>query len=183
VAITFDPVWLILKRPRPNLDPQSFLAPGVLSIERQRATFGPSEARLLWPTSRASDTKLTMDRIVGVRRKRYGWGVVPRLVAIQYETDEGIRSAYFNDGEWHGWRPLLTGSNMRMLRDIRRKQGSPDFDRPTDPEPAVGGRQSESGDHVVEGLNDSLVESCKDLLQMTARHDQLAKCGIVCFAR
>ena len=50
-------------------------------------------------------------------------------------------------------------------------------------EPAVGGRQSESGDHVVEGLHDSLVESCKDLLQMTARHDQLAKCGIVCFAR
>jgi len=50
-------------------------------------------------------------------------------------------------------------------------------------EPAFRGRQFQSGDHVVEGLHDSLVEGCKDLLQMTTRHDQLAECGIVCFAR
>ena len=50
------------------------------------------------------------------------------------------------------------------------------------PEPVLRGRQNDSGDHVVEGLYDALVESCKHLLQMTAFHDQLAECGIVCCA-
>jgi hypothetical protein len=64
-----------------------------------------------------------MDRIAGVRRKRYGWGAVPRLVEIKYETADGVKTAYFNDGDWHGWRSFLTGSNGRMVRDIRRYVG------------------------------------------------------------
>src|SRR5665213_3573820 len=93
-ALTFDPVWLILQRARPNLDPPSFLAPGKLVIEGERATFGPSEATLVWPSARPSNVRLTMNRIVSVRRKRYGWGVVPRFVEISYLTDEGTEVAY-----------------------------------------------------------------------------------------
>jgi hypothetical protein len=121
VALAFDPVWLILKRVRPNLDPPSFMAPGVLSVDGHRATFGPSESRLYWPSARAPETSLTMDRIVGVRRKCYGWGVVPRFVEITYETRDGTEVAYFNDGAWKGWRPLVTGSNRRMVNAIRHQ--------------------------------------------------------------
>ncbi len=39
------------------------------------------------------------------------------------------------------------------------------------------------GDHVVEGLHDCLVEGGEDFLQVTARHDQLAKSSVMCFAR
>jgi len=120
VTLTFDPAWLILKRPRPNFDPPSFISPGVLSVDGDRATFGPSKARLSWPSAAAPDTSLTMDRIVSVRRKRYGWGVAPRFVEITYETREGTAVAYFNDGAWKGWRPLLTGSNRRMVNAIRQ---------------------------------------------------------------
>jgi hypothetical protein len=64
-----------------------------------------------------------MHRIVGVSRKRYGWGLVPRFVAITYETATGEAVAYFNDGEWKGWRPLLTGSNRRIVDAIREATG------------------------------------------------------------
>jgi hypothetical protein len=118
-ALRFDSVWLLLKRPRPNIDPSSFMAPGALSIDGQRATFEPSEARLSWPSDQAPNKHLTMDRVVGVRRKRYGWGVVPRLVEVTYESPHGNAVAYFNDGAWKGWRPLLSGSNRRMVEAIR----------------------------------------------------------------
>jgi hypothetical protein len=122
-TLSFDPVWLILRRPRPNLDPPRFLAPGELSIRGHSAEFGPSEATLVWPTARRSDVRLDMDRIVGVRRKRYGWGAAPRFVEISYETADGIVVAYFNDGAWHGWRPMLTGSNRRIVNQIRQCVG------------------------------------------------------------
>ncbi len=47
---------------------------------------------------------------------------------------------------------------------------------------AFWGRRDSSGDHIVEGLYDALVESRKHLLQVTACHDQLAKSGVVCLA-
>src|ERR1700733_1135624 len=118
-GLTFDPVWLILQRPRPNMDPSSFFAPGTLVIEGQSATFGPSSATLIFPTARPSNVQLALDRIVGVGRKRYGWGLVPPFVAISHEADDGITVSYFNDGGWHGWRPLLTGSDGRMGRGMR----------------------------------------------------------------
>ena len=48
------------------------------------------------------------------------------------------------------------------------------------PAPGLGtGSAGRSGDHVVKRLHNSLVEGSKDLLQMTARHDQLAECVVV----
>jgi hypothetical protein len=123
-TLVFDPVWLILKRPRPNLSPPQFLAPGRLTVTDQGAEFGPSAARLSWPSA-LSDARLTMDHIVGASRRRYGWGLLPRLVAISYESPEGAAVAYFNDGAWRGWRSLLTGSNRRMASAIRRHLGLP----------------------------------------------------------
>jgi len=120
-GLAFDPVWLILRRPRPNMDPSSFFAPGKLVIEGQGAIFGPSSAALIFPTARPSNVHLTLGRIVGVDRKRYGWGLVPRFVAIRHEADDGITVTYFNDGGWHGWRPLLIGSNRRMVHAIRER--------------------------------------------------------------
>jgi hypothetical protein len=121
--LTFDPVWLILKRARPNLDPPSFFAPGQLYIKGGRGTFGPSGAKLVWPTAQPSDVRLAMERITGVRRKRYGWGLVPRFVEIRYESSDGDAVAYFNDAAWNGWRSLLTGSNRRMVTEIRKFVG------------------------------------------------------------
>jgi hypothetical protein len=50
------------------------------------------------------------------------------------------------------------------------------------PQPAFWGRRDPSGDYVVEGLYDALVECRKHLLQVTACHDQLAESGVVCLA-
>ena len=119
-TLTFDPVWLILKRARPNLDPPSFIAPGALSLVGHRGSFGPSAASLVWPTARPSKVELTMDRILAVQRKRWGWGLFSRFVQITYESPDGNAVAYFNDGAWKGWRPLLTGSNRRMVNAIRQ---------------------------------------------------------------
>jgi hypothetical protein len=122
-VISFDPVWLILRRVRPNLDPPSFFAPGRLVVEGDHATFGPSGATLAWPSARPGNVRLAMDRIVDVRRKHYGWGIVPRFVEVSYEKNGGTAVAYFNDGAWKGWRPLVTGSNRRMVNAIRTHLG------------------------------------------------------------
>jgi hypothetical protein len=123
--LQFDPVWLVLKRARPNFDPPSFFAPGELSIKGLCGMFGPSDATLSWPTAPRTNRRLTMDRIISVRRRRYGWGLVPRFVEVTYETSAGRNVAYFNDGAWKGWRPLLTGSNRRMVDAIRRHLEAP----------------------------------------------------------
>ena len=47
----------------------------------------------------------------------------------------------------------------------------------------VRGQAGQSGDHVVKGLYDALVESCKHLLQMTACQDQFTESGVVGFPR
>jgi len=120
--LVFDPVWLIRERPRPNLNPPRFLAPGRLVIARHRGEFGPSSATLVWRPAR-NDIHLRMDDIVGVSRQRYGWGLFPRFVAIRYRTSHGEAVAYFNDGGWKGWRPLLTRSNQRMMDAIQERVG------------------------------------------------------------
>ena len=120
--LTFDPVWLILERPRPNLNAARFLAPGKLVIDRHMAEFSPSEARLVSAVS--PQVHLTCDHIVDVHLQRYGWGLAPSYVAITYEEPEGGEAmAYFNDAEWKGWRPLLTRSNARMASAIRNHLG------------------------------------------------------------
>src|SRR4051794_36203593 len=121
--LVFDPVWLILERPRPNLNPPRFFAPGKLTIGDDRVDFSPSAATLVWPAAQPADVHLTLDHVVDVSRHRYSWGLVPRFIAVKYETVDGIAVAYFNDGSWHGWRPLLTGSNRRMAGAIRDRLG------------------------------------------------------------
>ena len=122
-ALAFDPVWLVLKRPRPNADPSSFFAPGKLTFDGRNAAFSPSSAKLSFPFSQTRAMNLTLGTIVAVDRERYGWGLVPRLVAIRHESDAGTIVTYFNDSGWRGWRPLLTGSNRRMVRAIQQHLG------------------------------------------------------------
>jgi hypothetical protein len=121
--LTFDPVWLILKKVRPNFHTPSYFAPGKLTIGDRRARFGPSAAALVWPTWRPNDISRAFDEVIAVRRKRHGWGLVPRFVEITYQAEDGPAVAYFNDGGWYGWRPLLTGSNRRMVNAIREHLG------------------------------------------------------------
>jgi hypothetical protein len=121
-VLTFDPVWLILERPRPNFNAARFLAPGKLVINGQRAEFSPSDARLV--SAPSSQVHLTCDHIIGVHLERYGRGLAPRYVALTYESPEGGKAvAYFNDAQWKGWRPLLTKSNARMASAIRSHLG------------------------------------------------------------
>ena len=128
--ITFDPVWLVLRRPKPNLKPPSYFAAGALSVGESQIRFGPSSSSLLWPGRQPNDINRTLERVTKVATRRYGWGLVPRFVAVTYETDEGPGVTYFNDGGWSGWRPLLTGSNRRMAKAIRdRLQLQQDPDR------------------------------------------------------
>jgi hypothetical protein len=119
----FDPVWLVLERPRPNLNPPKFFATGRLTIDDNQVEFGPSAARLNWPFGPPQQAHLSLSRIVDVSRQRYGWGLFPRFVAITYESSDGTKTAYFNDAAWKGWRPLLTGSNRRMATQIRERLG------------------------------------------------------------
>jgi hypothetical protein len=121
-VLTFDPVWLIRERPRPNFDPARFFAPGKLVVNGNRAEFSPSDARLVYAAP--PQVHLTCDHITDVHLERYGSGLAPRYVAITYEKPEGGDAvAYFNDAEWKGWRPLLTKSNARMASAIRRNLG------------------------------------------------------------
>jgi hypothetical protein len=121
-VLTFDPVWLIRERPRLNLDPARFLAPGKLVLDGHRAEFSPSDARLV--SAPSPRVHLTCDHIVDVHLKRFGWGLAPRYVVITYDKSEGGNAvAYFNDAGWKGWRPLLTRSNARMASAIRRNLG------------------------------------------------------------
>ena len=63
------------------------MALGMLSVEEGRAEFRPSDARFPWPWGgRERDARLSIDQVVRVSLKRYGWGLVPRFVAIDYET-------------------------------------------------------------------------------------------------
>lgn len=121
-VLTFDPVWLILERPRPNLNAGRFFAPGKLVIQRHGAEFSPSDARLV--SAPSPQVHLTCDHISDVHLERYGRGLVPRFVALTYENPEGDYSvAYFNDAQWKGWRPLLTKSNARIASAIRSHLG------------------------------------------------------------
>jgi hypothetical protein len=123
-TLVVDPAWLILEKPRPNLNPPRFIALGKLTVERGRAEFGPSDGTFPWPWGgRNADVHLSMDKVVGVSLERYGWGMVPRFVAISYETAGGLAVAYFNDGGRNGWRPLVSGSNRRLVAAARRAAG------------------------------------------------------------
>jgi hypothetical protein len=121
-VLTFEPVWLILERPRPNFSAGRFFAPGKLVINDHRAEFSPSDARLV--SAPSPQVHLTCDNITDVHLERYGRGLVPRFVALTYENPEGGNAvAYFNDAQWKGWRPLLTKSNARMASAIRSRLG------------------------------------------------------------
>lgn len=66
------------------------------------------------------------------------------------------------------------------LRDRADRIATIWFEAPTHPGDV---EQAEpSGNDVVEGLDDALVERRKHLFQMTACHDQLAESGVVCLA-
>ena len=121
-GLAFDPVWMILERPRPNLNPRRFFALGRLRLEDRRLEFGPSAAKLrLGPSPKAS---LSTDQVVRVRLERHGWGLVPRFVAIDHRADDGTTGvAHFNNAEWNGWRPLLTGVNRRTAEAIKKHLG------------------------------------------------------------
>jgi hypothetical protein len=123
VSTVFDPVWLVLEPSRPNLDPPKSFALGRLTIDNSQVEFGPSAARLNWPFGRPQQPHLPLSQIVHVSRQRYGWGLVPRFVAITYKSPDGAKTAYFKDAAWKGWRPLLTGSNRRMAAQIRECLG------------------------------------------------------------
>lgn len=119
-ALTFDPVWLILRRVRPTFRPGKFLAPGKLVITDGRVEFSPSGAKLRLDVS--PQINLICDHVTNIRLERYGWGLVPRYVAVTYESPEdGKAVARFNDASWLGWRPLLTYSNARIVKAMRKK--------------------------------------------------------------
>jgi hypothetical protein len=83
--LVFDPVWLILERPRPNLDPPRFFAPGRLTIGTRRSEFRPSTATPTSP-SISTNVQLRLDQVVGVSVERYGWGLAPpvRRAALRH---------------------------------------------------------------------------------------------------
>jgi hypothetical protein len=90
----------------------------MLEVDEHRAKFSPSNARLV--SAASPHVHLTCDHIVDVHLERYGWGLVPRFVAVTYEKldESGKAVAYFNDAELNGWRPLLTKSNARIASAI-----------------------------------------------------------------
>jgi hypothetical protein len=85
----------------------------------ERKTEGDAEAKLARINRRTGEVSRTFGHVVNVGRNRYGWGSVPRFVAITYEGYDGRATAYFYDAGWLGWRPLLTGSNRRMAHAIK----------------------------------------------------------------
>jgi hypothetical protein len=122
--LVLSPVWRVMRRSRPNLNPPRFFRVGTLTVTSAELKFHSQDSRgLLWPIPRDERSDIRITNVSAVQLRRYGWGLVPRFIAIEFESDDARQVAYFNDGRWLGWRPLLTGSNRRMDRAIRRQLG------------------------------------------------------------
>jgi hypothetical protein len=123
-------VWLIRKRVRPNLHPSTFRAVGVLTVSEGKLRFisHAARAQLHWPRSANAHIDLLMERVRAVEVKRYGWGLAPPFVAITYGPTADVRTAYFSDGGWRGWRPMLIGSNRQIAQEIREAVDSASSD-------------------------------------------------------
>lgn len=124
--LIFEQVWHILGRVRPNMNPAKYIEMGTLTVTADCITFRcRPEASFPFMPPQGAKGLMRLDSVVSVTRRRYGWGFVPRFIAIEFVNGERRETAYFNDGGWAGWRPLLTGSNGRMVRDIRTRMNLP----------------------------------------------------------
>jgi hypothetical protein len=119
--LVFVPIWRILRKPRPNLNPSKFLSVGELTVTPEEVSFrsGKSSADSFMPIPNNPATGIVMSRISNVGLRRYGWGPFPRFIEIEFEADDGQRAAFFTDGGWMGWRPILTRSNGGIAHSIQ----------------------------------------------------------------
>jgi hypothetical protein len=119
--LVFAPIWQIVRRPRPNLNPSKFLNVGELTVTPREVSFrsDKSSASSSMPIPNDPPTGIVISRIANVGLRRYGWGPFPRFIEIEFEVDGAQRAAFFTDGGWMGWRPILTRSNGGIAHSIR----------------------------------------------------------------
>jgi hypothetical protein len=59
-----------------------------------------------------------LDHLLDVNMGGRGSDFVNTWIEIHYGDTSDPKVAYVNDGGWFGWRPLLTGSNVRIARSL-----------------------------------------------------------------
>ncbi len=119
--LVFVPIWRIVQKPRPNLNPSEFVNVGELTVTPREVSFrfDKPSANSSMPIPDDPATGIVMSRITNVGLRRYGWGPFPRFIEIEFEADDGQRTAFFSDGGWMGWRPILTRSNGGIAHSIQ----------------------------------------------------------------
>jgi hypothetical protein len=105
--IEFQNIWFQNTEPEASLDAMKARSVGVLSIDESGAKF------------RSTDLFENIGTIHSVTQGRRGTDFVNRWIEIQYLGNNGIRTAYLKDGNWRGWRPLLTGSNRKIFESLQ----------------------------------------------------------------
>jgi hypothetical protein len=119
--LVFAPIWRILGKPRPDINPSKFFDVGELTVTPQEVSFRSDKASANSFTSIPNDpaTAIVMSRISNVGLRRYGWGPFPRFIEIECEADDRQSTAFVSDAGWMGWRPILTRSNGGIAHSIQ----------------------------------------------------------------
>jgi hypothetical protein len=103
----FEKVWLQSAPPRAALRAYRDRSTGTLTVSHDSAEF-VSDA-----------TSLRIDQVVNVSIGRRGTDFFNSWVEVRYLNGDEARTVFINDGGWLGWRPLLTGSNRRILHVLQ----------------------------------------------------------------
>jgi hypothetical protein len=76
----------------------------------------PVQGHALFEPKRGDPTVLT--RISAVQMGGRGSDFVNTWIEVHAEVAGAPKVAFLTDGAWLGWRPLLTGSNTRIVRSL-----------------------------------------------------------------
>jgi hypothetical protein len=103
---TYEEIWCQSTLPRAAMDARAGTRTGTLTITRDAVSFQDSEGRL------------DLSPVLHVAAGRRGSDFINRWIEVTYGDIEHPSTIFLNDGGWRGWRPLLTRSNRRIVRDL-----------------------------------------------------------------
>lgn len=102
----YEPIWCQSELPRAAMDARRNTLTGTLRIGNGTVKFS------------TEDHATEFQPVVSVQKGRRGSDFMNRWIEVQYGDPEHPSTVYLNDGGWRGWRPILTGSNRRIVADL-----------------------------------------------------------------
>ena len=103
---SYDEIWFQLALPRRAWDARVETRTGTLTIAPGVVGF------------RDPRGSVDFEPVLQVAIGRRGSDFINRWIEITYGDRVQPSTAFINDGRWRGWRPILTRSNRKILRDL-----------------------------------------------------------------